>query len=452
MNYTDLNEAFTYIASFTNLERTAHYTVRTYRLDRMRALLDWFDHPERAFKTVHVAGSKGKGSTSLFIQAGLTAAGMRTGLYLSPHVSDYRERFTIDNGFADEQSMLRVMNAMLADLEGFSFAEETGYSKPTTFELLTLFGFLLFKDAGCDWAVLETGLGGRLDATNVVTPELSVITSIELEHTAILGDTIAKIAFEKGGIIKQGINTVIGFLKPEAEQVIRDICSERGSTLYLLRETLKFYSTATLPVGESCRLEWKLGLLEDCCLMLQMRGSFQADNAALALLSLSLIGMYRGEFTLQAISGAVLPGRLEKLGNAPPLYIDGAHTEASLTKLYDSFSQLHDGKGILIFGAVLDKNHRFMAEHSVRRFKRIIISTPGTFKQSDPEALFRLFIEKRDAAGLSCSISLIPDAHKALAEALRESGNTLPVLVTGSFYMAAEIRTLLRGSGATKLL
>ncbi len=126
MNYTDLNAAFTYIASFTNLERTAHYTVRTYRLDRMRALLDWFNHPERAFRTVHVAGSKGKGSTSLFIQAGLTAAGIRTGLYLSPHVSDYRERFTIDGSFADEQDMLRVMNGMLADLEGFSFAEETG--------------------------------------------------------------------------------------------------------------------------------------------------------------------------------------------------------------------------------------------------------------------------------------------------------------------------------------
>ncbi len=315
--------------------------------------------------------------------------------------------------------------------------------------MLTLFGFLLFKDAGCDWAVLETGLGGRLDATNVVTPELSVITSIELEHTAVLGDTIAKIAFEKGGIIKEGVPAVIGFLKPEAEQVIRDICSERGSRLCLLREALKFYSTATLPVGESCCLEWGQGLLENSCLTLQMRGSFQADNAALALLSLSLIGFYRGNLTLEAVSRAVIPGRLEKLGDSPPLFVDGAHTESSITKLYDSFSQLHDGRGILIFGAILDKNHRFMAEHSVRRFKRIIISTPGTFKQSDPEALFRLFMEKNDAAGLTCSISLIPDAQKALDQALKESGGSLPILVAGSFYMAAEIRTLVRESGIT---
>jgi dihydrofolate synthase / folylpolyglutamate synthase len=444
MIFSDVDSALAHIESFTNLERTTHYTVRTYRLDRMRALLDLFDHPERAFKTVHIAGSKGKGSTAVFIMSGLKAAGYRTGLYVSPHVTNYRERFTINGSFVDEESLLTTMNSMLEKLEDFFFPEETGYSKPTTFELLTLFGFLVFKDNLCDWAVIETGLGGRLDATNVVVPELSVITPIELEHTAILGDTIAKIAAEKGGIIKENIPTVFGFLKPEAESVIRRIAESRNSSVHSLSEQLVAFLTRTLKEGESCTLGWRGAPQME--LLLNLRGSFQAENAALAILCLKILGVFQENLTQSAFQQVFIPGRLEKLQDHPPVFIDGAHTPQSLTKLYDSFYQLYADNGILIFGAVLDKNHNFMAEHSVMRFRRIIISTPGTFKPSDPAALYALFLKKKEELARDCDITLIKDPQLALQKAVDEAASASlpdsPILVTGSFYMAAEIRTL----------
>ncbi|MFA7539910.1 MAG: bifunctional folylpolyglutamate synthase/dihydrofolate synthase, partial [Sphaerochaetaceae bacterium] len=205
MQFTNFDQFCLYMESFANLERkTGDYSPREYRLDRMGKLLTHLGNPERSFKSIHIAGSKGKGSTAIFIAKGLSALGYKTGLYASPHLVDYRERFTLSGTFFSEEALVKSGNSLVEKLEGFSFSDEWGVSEPTAFELYTAYAYLLFKENKCSWAVIETGLGGRLDATNTLTPEASVITPIELEHTAILGNTLSLIAYEKGKIIKEG--------------------------------------------------------------------------------------------------------------------------------------------------------------------------------------------------------------------------------------------------------
>lgn len=239
MEFTSFDTACQHIEQFTNLEKSVNYTVRTYRLDRMYALLEHFSRPQDDFMSIHVAGSKGKGSTACYIAQGLKALGHRTGLYSSPHVATYRERFTLAGMFFDDHFLLSTANDMITGLEDFHFQEEYGYSEPTTFELLTLLGFLLFSRSGCEYAVIETGLGGRLDATNVILPIISVITPIELEHTNVLGDTIELIATEKAGIIKQTVPVVMGLQRFEqTRRVISGRAEERGSELICLEDEL----------------------------------------------------------------------------------------------------------------------------------------------------------------------------------------------------------------------
>jgi hypothetical protein len=181
--------------SFTNLEkRSDNYTNRYYRLDRMHKLLEYIGNPQSSFASIHIAGSKGKGSTAIFIASGLEAAGYKTGMYLSPHVSNYRERFTRCGSYFSEEEYVSAANLLFSRLDGFTFSDQWGTTEPTTFELFTAFSFTLFEYTKCEWAVIETGLGGRLDATNTLKPKAVVLTPIELEHTAILGNTITLIA------------------------------------------------------------------------------------------------------------------------------------------------------------------------------------------------------------------------------------------------------------------
>lgn len=204
MDFKTFDQVICYMEHFTNLEKkTDRYNTRTYRLDRMQAIMKALGNPQDSYRSIHVAGSKGKGSTASYIASGLEAAGFVTGLYMSPHVSDYRERFTLCGRFVSDDILVSTGNILAKGLEDFHFNDSMGETQPTTFELYTAFAFLLFKQIGCQWAVIETGLGGRLDATNIIQPEASVLTPIELEHTDILGDTIAKIATEKSKIIKK---------------------------------------------------------------------------------------------------------------------------------------------------------------------------------------------------------------------------------------------------------
>ena len=220
--FSKLEDGFKWIESYTNLEKKADEVKRFYRLDRMFSLLELFRNPQNNFKSIHLAGSKGKGSTAVLIASGLQERGHKTGLYTSPHLICYQERIRVNQVLLDDAVYLDQINRLNKTLSSNTGRNLPGGNDPTTFELLTLLAFLVFEAQECHWAVIETGLGGRLDATNTLLPELCVITPIEKEHTLWLGDTLRKIAGEKAGIIKQGTPLVIAAQQDEVLSVLKE--------------------------------------------------------------------------------------------------------------------------------------------------------------------------------------------------------------------------------------
>lgn len=439
MQFTDFDQFCSYMESFTNLEkRNSGYTVRLYRLDRMHALLSHIGNPQADYKTIHIAGSKGKGSTASFLAKGLSALGHRTGLYTSPHLCDYRERFTLSGTYFSEHQLVHAANVLMERLAGFKFVDEWGTADPTAFELYTAFAFTLFSVTGCTWAVIETGLGGRLDATNTIIPEAAVITPIELEHTAILGNTIGLIATEKSKIIKAGVPVFISRQRDEARTVFEAEAAAQHAPLHDLALEVESLATHTTTEGERVRISWKNG--EETALVLAMRGEVQAENCALALLVLKSLGLYEAQVTERAIESAHLPGRMEFISQAPPIIIDGAHTVESLKHLVNSFEQLYGREGnTVIYGALEDKDHVHMTHLLLPVFDRIIVSRPGTFKKSDPDKLFLLLQEEALELPSPPRILLEKDATKALRLAIEATPAGHAILCTGSFYLGGEI-------------
>lgn len=209
-------------------------SLRENRLERMSLLLDHLGNPEKSFQTIHIAGSKGKGSTATFLSALLEKKGYSVGLYLSPHVYDIRERFTIASRFFSDEEYTLALEELQEKLSSFSLPSSLGPEKPTTFELYTAYAYLLFKRKGCKWAVIETGLGGRLDATNTISPYATLFTPIELEHTKILGSTLTEIAREKAGIMREGVPSFSFPQREEAEKELKRNAEEIGSPLSFL--------------------------------------------------------------------------------------------------------------------------------------------------------------------------------------------------------------------------
>lgn len=443
MELNSFADVVAYLEGFLNLEKkTRHYTTREYRLDRMVALLDRVGNPQRSFKTIHLAGSKGKGSTASFIASGLTAVGYKTGLYMSPHLVDYRERFTLSGTFFSDEALVHAGNLLKTSVGDFTFSDEWGESSPTTFELLTTYAYLLFKEEKCEWAVVETGLGGRLDATNTLQSSASVLCPIELEHTGILGSTIGEIASEKAKIIKALQPVFIGLVPEEAKKVFLQECRLRNAKPFLLEELLSGYETRTTMEGEKVTLRWSDG--KEDRLLLSMKGSVQAQNVALALLTLRTLGLF-GNRTIPALEANTVPGRFQEV--APALYVDGAHTPASLDALTRSFDELYPSKGanVVIYGALEDKDHHHMAKIILRHFDRIIISRPGTFKKSDPKKIFALFETLKAESRSTASIFLVEENSRALEKAYMLKGEDGAILVCGSFYLGGGIAEVLKG-------
>jgi len=451
MSFGDLGEAFAWIESFTNLERSpALFNPRSYQLDRMRALCAASGDPQRAVPTVHLAGTKGKGSTAVLIAEGLRHAGRRTGLYTSPHVSSYRERIRVLSGGgsragADEAegpseglllSQAEELRGLVEGLPGKLLEE---YGPPSTFELLTLLAFRTFRASDCDIAVVETGIGGRLDATNLVLPELTLITPIELEHTEVLGDTLEAIAWEKAGIIKPGVPVICAPQKSEAETVLRSAARERGCPIAFLDEELSELDVQCTPEGTRVRLRLRDGAGQE--LRLAMLGAHQGENAAIAFLALRRLGVPAAAATA-GFAAAVLPARMELLRRRPPVVLDGAHTPRSVARVLESFVTLFPGRGILLFAAAADKRIAEMAAILAPAFRAVVITTTGSQRESRPEEAYRQF------AAVNPATVLAPDPAAALERALAMADPGLPVLITGSFYLAGEVRRAWARRGA----
>ena len=437
-------DVFSWLSGFINLE--SGQAKMSFHLDRMETLALMAGNPEKFSESIHVAGSKGKGSVTGMIASILSASGIKTARYASPHVSDFRERLTFANNYFDESIYIQAGNELKNLINNLSSTE----GEPTFFELVTLWFFLCCRLADCKIMAVETGMGGRLDATNIIMPLVSVITAIEKEHTEYLGKTIAKIAGEKAGIIKPGRPLVLAGQKPEALKVFKARAKETKSRLFYLPDYAEIKNIHISLPGTFFSLTIKSDS-KPCPLVLNnlftpMHGKIQAWNAALAILAIkTAIGDIDENAIREGLSKLSLPARFELISEKPVFVIDGAHTKRSVEICLSTFKSLYSTGGILVFGCAEGKDLLSMAKLCVPFFSKVIITTPGKFKKSSPEDIFKAFcgqagIQKKKALPFP-EITFIPNTEEAIEVAIKTAlENSLPILGTGSFYLAGEIR------------
>jgi dihydrofolate synthase/folylpolyglutamate synthase len=407
---------------------------------RMRAALALRGHPEHGQRFVHVAGTNGKGSVSAMLAACFTEAGYRTGLYTSPHLHRFVERIRIDGRPLGEAEAARRITELLA---AFAHQDATGN---TFFELTTLLALEVFRDRACDVVVLEVGLGGRLDATNAVTPVASVITRIALDHTRILGDSIRAIAREKAGIIKAGVPLVTAVREPEARAVIEGRARRLG--VDVMRIDRDF---AVLPARHSRRFDVRVRNRRLLDLKTSLPGLHQRDNAACAIAVLDRlrdVGIDVPEAAMRrGLARVRWPGRLERVGTGPAFVLDAAHNLDGCQALVrfliddDRWRAGRGGRRVLVFGAMVDKDYPAMLRLLAPLVDKVIYCPPAISSAATHAQLARIAPGAR-ARGVA----------DALARARRSAGPRGQVIVTGSIYLIAPARARLLGLRADPLI
>ena len=400
-------------------------------LENTRALLEALGHPERAFRSVHIAGTNGKGSTAAFVERALREAGYRTGLYTSPYLCRYQERIRVDGAPIDDEALVRI-TARLQEIA----RELTGRGVyPTTFELGTALCFEYFRETGVEVAVVEVGLGGRLDSTNVILPEVSLLAAIGLDHMKTLGDTLPVIAGEKAGIIKPGIPAAAQPQGDEVLDVFHAACAARGASLTVAPEPKEVEETAW---GSSFALD--LPRLGRQRYAIALPGRHQLKNAALALTGLDLL-MGRGfdrltsERVRAGLAAARWPGRLEWIGG---LLLDGAHNPQGAQSLRD-FLDAHfpDAPIVLLTGMMADKQIAQCAEILAPRASRVI-ATEVTYERAAPAATVGAIF-----AELGATVEVEPDLARALELARTRTAADGITVCAGSLYLVGDVRNLL---------
>jgi dihydrofolate synthase/folylpolyglutamate synthase len=391
-------------------------------LERMTSAAEMRGHPEQGLKIVHIAGTNGKGSVSSMVDSVLRAAGYKTGQYTSPHLQRYVERVQIGGRPISEREATRRIEELRADprLPRLSF-----------FEYTTLLAFEAFRDARCDVVVLEVGLGGRLDATNIVTPEVSVITNISLEHQRILGDTVAKIAREKAGVLKPGVPCVVGVRGKAERRAISMRARAVGAPLrWIDRDFESVWTGRSLAV--------RVGQREWTDLKLGLRGRHQGDNAACALatvIELRERGFQISEAHIRSgLQHAKWPARLEWYPGRPAFLFDAAHNAAGCDTLSSYLDDLtFPGRVVLLFGAMRDKDHRRMLGAFDGQLHQRIYAAPGVHRSERPERLAKI----REGA-------VARSVPEAVIRAKRSAGRDGLVVVAGSIFLVSEVRALVK--------
>jgi dihydrofolate synthase/folylpolyglutamate synthase len=410
------------------------------KLDRMRWLLDLLGNPHIPLRIVHIAGSKGKGSTSAMLTSILQQQGFRVGLFTSPHLLAVEERIQVDWQPIARSELAALLTEIRAATPA-SFLQDL-----TFFEIGTALGFLHFARQRVDFAIVEVGLGGRFDSTNVCQPMLAIITSISFDHTQILGDTLAKIAFEKAGIIKPGRPTISGVRHPEARPVIEDACRQRGSRLRQLGVDFRHVHEPALIDAKherwpsvqitTERRAWPpftLGLI----------GEHQACNAALAVAAVEELIEQGTPIDNRAVAGGLAnvawPARLEIVSRRPLVLLDCAHNVASAKALAEALTTsfpLTGGRRILIFGGNRDKDLAGMLEVLTPLFERIYLTSfHGSARCSPPEQVAALLPKAKRMAAILCAGPV-----EAWQHARADAGAGDLICVTGSVFLAGELR------------
>jgi len=433
MNYT---EAIAYLHSLTDYEKTRieRYTPETLDLSRVERLLAAVGDPHTQFPALHIAGTKGKGSTAAMCEACLRAAGYRTGLYTSPHLHTFCERIQVDGEKIGRENVVALVEKIRPLIEHMPDV--------TTFEAITAIGFLYFARSEVDIAVVEVGLGGRLDATNVLTPEVSVITSLSLDHTYLLGDTLAEIAREKAGIIKPGIPTVSAPQRAEAIKMLEAISRERNAPLVEIGRDWDYRPGPVDREGQSftIRLISNQGSELDGEYWIPLLGRHQLENSASAIAALDILRQ-RGfrippEAVHQGLCNIYWPGRMEILSREPLVVADCAHNPYSAHELRRALTEwFPEHKWVLIFGASTDKDIAGILHHLLPISDYIIVTRSEHPRAKGPIELADIVAQV--GGGAEVSVNVRKSIQRGLA--MMEPNNGL--LVTGSIFLVADARS-----------
>jgi dihydrofolate synthase/folylpolyglutamate synthase len=426
-----------------NREKRPDFAYRRVDLGPIRELVRRLGDPHRGLSFIHVAGSKGKGSTALFAEAVLRAAGERVGTFTSPHLERWTERFRIDGREVRGAELAAAVDAMRPHVDALR-AEEPA-SAPSFFDATTAAALLLFREAGVDCAILEVGLGGRLDSTNVVSPVVACVTSIELEHTDKLGTTLAEIAREKAGILKPGTPTVLGRVPGQAREVIAARAGELGAPLALLG-----HDFGVEILGES-RDGLHLRILDgpvDVEVRTPVLGAHQADNAALALACVRRAGGVADadlpEAAARGLAVAELPGRIEMLGREPALLVDAAHTAASARALAQTLAHIPRRRTRLVLSVSSGKDTASILEALLPAADEVTVTRAEPTRSLAADEIATAV--RRAEPHLP--LEIVPDPHVAVRTACEGLRREDLLCVTGSVYLAGIARRLLRSRRA----
>jgi dihydrofolate synthase/folylpolyglutamate synthase len=405
-------------------------------LETMTALMDRLDHPHTRYRTLHIAGTNGKGSTAAMAAAILQAAGYRVGLYTSPHLVEFRERIRVDGTMISQSDVARVTEMVRQ--------AGNGHLEPTFFESTTAMAFQYFSDVQVDIAVLEVGLGGRFDATNVAQPRACAITTIAMDHEEYLGSTLSAIAFEKAGIIKANVPVVLGRIEAEAEHVILQVAHDRAATVLRLgkefradgtSERFSYVSRRTSCSGLSCALS----------------GAHQLDNAACAIQLVETVDDVdvNEQAIREGLAAVHWEGRLETVEQYPTVLLDGAHNPAGAAALalyLRSFRQARpDSHVILVLGMMRDKDHKGFIEALNGMVEHVVLTQADLPRSATVHELQRVL------HGMLPVSSMAPVPGDALALAKGLAGPEDLICVTGSLMLVGEVKASLRGCGLSPL-
>ncbi len=429
------SDAIDYLYSFINweVERHVRYAPEVMTLERPRAVLAAFDNPHTRYPVIHVTGTKGKGSVGAMCAAAFQAAGLRTGLYSSPHLQDFRERFRINNQLIDEDDFTTLINQLRPVIDTIPDI--------TWFEVTTALAFLYFAEQAVDVAVIEVGLGGRLDATNVVMPLVSVITSLSYDHTHLLGDSLASIAGEKGGIIKPGVPVVSAPQPAEGFDVLAKIAAERHAPLTLVGRDWLFELVSTALDGERFLAGPAGQPLEPY--RTALTGEHQALNGTVALAVLDharRAGILVSQGAIRAGFETVdWPGRLEIVVQSPQVVLDAAHNAESARRLRVALDELFPQRPLaLIFGASADKDVSGMFA-SLLPPVDFLVAAQAVHPRALSTAEIAALAERQGFAG---TIHQVPDVRLALQRATELVGRDGLICTTGSLFIVGEMRTV----------
>jgi len=394
-------------------------------LDTIREILAELGNPQDRFGCIHVAGTNGKGSIASGIASILKVAGYRTGLYTSPHLEAFNERISINGKHISNARVVAAYEAVKN--------VHHGSREPTFFEFATAMALYDFNRQGVEWAVIETGMGGRLDATNIVTPAVSVISNLSLEHQDYLGNTLAQIAAEKGGIIKKRVPVVTGVRQPGALSVLNGIASAKGAPVFKLGNEIRVRRTSENTFTYfGIQNRWPH-------MRTRLMGRHQVDNAAISLAACELLN--RGEVTIseencrKGLADLHWPGRLEIVCESPRIILDGAHNLVAARNLAKYLHQETDQRPItMVIGILDDKPYEAMLADLVPVSKKVIFTRPKIERGLTPETLYD------EARQYKKEMSLSPNVHQAVAQAVNQSTPNDVICIAGSLYVIGEAK------------